>query len=539
MAKLDKWRSDPAGPQGYGPLLSRQTNPGAVGESVAGLGESLFRTGAFLTREAKEAEEKTRALQRNTQVSAFTLSATQGYNKLKEQLRSESDPDRHVPLWEEFQQAQRGQLDAIGDEEVRDRAAAWLNQESALWDADVRTGLYELRIRQSEGHLKALTADAYDRRDDSQLAEYVGQMTADGFLAPQQAADYLTAARAQISKDLQKDAISGHALSLPNEQQIPYLDSLSRPQGLNDQEWTDFRAELMSKLTVDRAAAAQAERAREAQVHANEDKLWSAALGGTLDVRAVPGQIERQEISAEAGLAAVKMAAKGPVQENDPEAYMAMSDTVQGLYDGRVTRDKARAELVSVAAKLTPAAYQRFYDDLTGGFRTVQGKALADAGRDAAGQLVTVTQGALDWADLLQTPEEQKAKLAADRSRQVGLVAYHDQWMRDFLKGHPDASIDDIYVESRRIVAHLRQQTPEMQAFLAEHGSRLGLGPAEPSATPPVTPPSEIKNQPSQIPPGLESIWDRLDAEARASALRLLAKGVSPEQLLKAFEEQR
>lgn len=123
MAKNPKWQADVVGdPQGGGPLMVRSTNAGAVGRATAQMGRDLFQAGYMITREAREAEEKTRSLQRATEVSRFALEANKGFNQLKGDLSKEPDPDKHLPAFNEFASGQIERLSTIGDEETRNRA---------------------------------------------------------------------------------------------------------------------------------------------------------------------------------------------------------------------------------------------------------------------------------------------------------------------------------------------------------------------------------------------------------------------------------
>ena len=534
MAKNPKWQADVVGdPQGGGPLMVRSTNAGAVGRATAQMGRDLFQAGYMITREAREAEEKTRSLQRATEVSRFALEANKGFNQLKGDLSKEPDPDKHLPAFNEFASGQIERLSTIGDEETRNRAEIWLNDELGFWDKDISTNVPALRIKQTSQHIEAVTQNAIEDRN-IELLETVGQdLVTEGFWSLQQYSDYHGQVDERISKELDKDVIAGEVLSMEPDAAVRHLKDRARPLHMTVQEWADYRDQLHARLDVNRAAAAQEQRAQTQLVHANDDQLITDALQGKLDLPAGIGLVQKQLASVEALDQARRIAIAGPATTNQPAAYDAMVETRDRLQRGTITKDQARDQLNAAADQLTPQTRESFSTSFAAGF-SAQEKTLQDAGQYARSQLVTVTDTALTMMDFMAAPDEQKKIATERRARQYQLLEFHDQALRDYLQANPNATQDDLYIQSRKILFRLRQQGEgETQTMLQDWESRQVLGPIEDYDA--KTRRKIVNGQPSGAPVGLETMWEQMSAEEKASALRMLGRGVPPEMILEAL----
>lgn len=322
MAKNPRWtpRIDPSG---SGPMMAVEQNADAPWRALAGAGRQVFQLGSFLSAEAKEAEEKTKRLQQATQVSQFGLDAVKDYNKLKEDLSTVQDPDVRGPKFEETRAKIRQRLDAIADPDVRSQAETWLNQEESVWDADIRTGTQQLRIKQADSHLAALGEDAVRRRDISQIDGYARHLTEAGFISEQQKTDLVAQYESQVTRELAKDQVTAATMAQASHaDQVKFLKRLDKPEALNDQEWADFRDGLFAKLDVDRAAAAQEKYRRAAVVEQNDRKLFADAQAGTLDIPAALKAMQDGTASTTAVDQAIALAKKPPAERvDDPQVY--------------------------------------------------------------------------------------------------------------------------------------------------------------------------------------------------------------------------
>ena len=80
---------------------------------------------------------------------------------------------------------------------------------------------------------------------------------------------------------------------------------------------SDYRDQLHARLDVNRAAAAQEQRAQTQLVHANDDALITSAIQGKLDLPAGIGLVQKQLASVEALDQARRIAIAGPAEKDD------------------------------------------------------------------------------------------------------------------------------------------------------------------------------------------------------------------------------
>jgi hypothetical protein len=528
---------------GAGPLVVRPLNPEAPGLALAGMGRSLAETGAFLTAEARDAEAKTRALQQTTEVSRYTLAALQQYGALKDELERVTDPDARLPRLQELEGQLRADLESLGDPQVRTRAETWLNEEYALWDKDVRTGTQALRLKQANDHFAALAEDAVARRDDSRIAAYLQDLTEQGFTAPQQAADTLAAYRTRIDRELDKDALTGMITALPYPQAVERLNGMARPGTLNEQEWAQFKDGLHAQLDVARAQAAQEQRYRQQVVAANVTKSWAAALAGTLDVAAVPGQVERGDLPPDEAVRLTTFARRGPAAENDPATYAELNAKLGDLALGRTDAANVLKFATAHASKLKPGTVDAAIEAATNR-ATPQVRAVEDAVQSATREIVTVTDDV--YAQILALSAGNTTALTSANDQRAGQwrqVDYVRQQLRAYVQQHPAATPDEIYVESRKLLRHLRTQTAEARTAEVEAWEEdlvWGTSPA-----PLESYDLETRQRRTLVggmkavgaPAGLEGLWETLTAEEQRDVLELLRRGWTPAQILR--EAQR
>ncbi|HUU94059.1 MAG TPA: hypothetical protein VM238_22940 [Phycisphaerae bacterium] len=535
MGRLPKWDMEVV-PTGGGPLIVRPSgDPGAAGLGQAAMGRSIQELGSAITSQGLQAEQKTKRLQQDTETSQYALEATQGYNKLQAELTTETDPDARQPRWEEFQAAQRGRLGEIADEDVRERAETWLNEQTGLWDAHVRTGTQQLRLKQSYEHLESLDSDATVRRDDSLLVPHLSAMVNAGHMDPRNANDYLRAKRREIRGELGKDTIAGAVFRMDHAEALAALKDPKTFAGLDldAQQVSEFRDRLHAQLDVQRAAAAQEARGIEQAREKAGVEALASAYRGELDVDAGLAAMERGELRPEDFREALTIAAKGPVTENDPAAYAELLALQDGLARGTVEPQAVRNYAMANARKLKPATVE-------GAIRTAaesyspQVQAVREAVARAERQFVTVTDSTLQMLVAMGTGKDALKPAEDARAFQYRLVSCLEDELYEYVRANPQATREEIVKRSRQIEVSLRQKTE------TEQREMIGAWEQAVFAPPAASPWGEVPLPSADgIPAGLEGLWPQMNQTERTEALELLRLGVSTERIAEQLREER
>ena len=360
MATLPRWGMEVV-PTGEGPLIVRPSgDAGAAGVGQAAMGRSIQHLGSAITKKGMQAEQRTKQLQQDTQASQYALEATQGWNDLQTELAAETDPDARQPKWEGFQTAQRGRLGEIPDEDVRQRAQTWLNEQTAVWDTAVTTGTWNLRLKQSYDHLQALDTDATARRDDSLVVPHLSAMVNAGHMAGGDANDYLKAKRREIRGELGKDQIAAKVFQMEHGAALAALRDPKTFAGLDldAQQVSAFRDGLHAQLDVQRAVASQEARAADQSRQRAGAQAIAAAYAGQLDVPTTIEAMASGAMAPDDARTAIELATKGPVEANDGETFMAAERLVSMVRNRQIGKDDALERLRPMAKKLTGATWQ-------------------------------------------------------------------------------------------------------------------------------------------------------------------------------------
>ena len=516
-------------PTGEGPLIVRPSgDAGAAGVGQAAMGRSIQHLGSAITKKGMQAEQRTKQLQQDTQVSQYALEATQGWNDLQTELAAETDPDARQPKWEGFQTAQRGRLGEIPDEDVRQRAQTWLNEQTAVWDTAVTTGTWKLRLKQSYDHLQALDTDATARRDDSLVVPHLSAMVNAGHMAGGDANDYLKAKRRQIRGELGKDRIAAKVRDMDHPAAVDYLNDPKTFAGLDvdDQEKLDFKNALVGKLRVQAAAANQ----EAARVEAGRERNAVEALGEAwrrnLDFENRLGQMEAGALRPGDFKEAVTIAERGPAAENDVKTYAELLRLQDGLARGSVDPAAVRQYAMAHASKLKPATVQAAIRTAAETY-SAQAQAVNEAVQRARQQFVTVTDSTLELLAAMGRPEAELKPAEDKRAFQYRLVSYLSDELDQYVRAHPEATREEIVKRGRQIETSLRQQTQTEQ--------RATIGAWEEAAFTPgaATPWGEVPFPSSPgIPAGLEGLWPQLNDTEKQTVRELLAAGFSVERIL-------
>jgi hypothetical protein len=558
--KQPQWQLD-VDPAGGGPMMVTPTRTDAPGRALAGLGQGIASVGRYLTEEAKQAAEYTKRLDESRKVSEFGTGAVRDYNQLKQDLASEPNPDAWQPKFDAMREQVRTRLDTITDPDARIRAETWLNQEEAVWDADIRTGAMQTSVKQSSDHLKVLLDDAVERRSIDQVQLYADMLVdrqIPGF-TEQWRSDLVAQVEPVIERELVKDRVTAETLAQPTYgDQVKYLRSLSKPGGMNDQEWVEFRDQLSSKLDVDRAAAAQAQAAHEAQVERNNDAVVAAAHQGKLDLTTLWDRVENDEVDGTVAGEAQKIAIAPPTQ-NDPGTFARLMEIQDAVERGARPAKDLRTYAEENASKLTAARYESAIQIAANPFAT-QNQAVNDAVQYMRGQLLTVADEKT-FAELAATLSGEASATADEKhKRELALVDLGNRELEEWLAKNPDATRAETLRRGREITALLKARSVEVQDMMVEQwragrprtepiwnalaGEGAGAAPtpgpngalrAQGGASTEGTEATETPAAPA-APAGLEAVWGTMTPEERASAMRMLARGVTAAEIVEALQ---
>ncbi len=201
------------------------------------------------------------------------------------------------------------------------------------------------------------------------------------------------------------------------------------------------------------------------------------------------------------------------------------------------------------AGKLDDDAYR----DVLAAARTelsgMHAEILRSTSRSAERQLVTVSESAIErYAELMSrgTPGAKDILARAENQRQLEyrLVDLHDSQIRAFLQANPEATTDDLERQSRKILLGLRKSDAAQRARTLDAWDVETMTAPAPSQAGTIevydskTRQRIVDGKPAGPPVGLESIWDSITEEERATVLQLLRQGFLPDDILNHFQQQ-
>ncbi len=547
-------------PSGQGPLLVVPTDPGAAGRAraaaggaLAGLGESAFRTGVFLTAEAQEAERRTQELQRATAVSDGQLARTQTFLAVRDEILRTPDPEAAQARWAQA----RGELapvnEAAGDERTAALQRQAYDQQMSLWESVIAGDIRGLRVRQADQSLDAARTASVQMRDTSLFLERLQAAAPIVGWNEQQVQDEFAAVDRAVSAELTKDRIATQVLTMPYDEAVAWLNSEAPfyGTGLDPQAKQQFLDQQMGLLTRQQARAAQEARiAAGVQQRNAAEVLARAGRGEPVDVDRMWDQVEAGTLDPGVARTVQETLIQGPATADDPATLQQLL-----VLQDRVARGAApAAELTSFAlahagTRLKDSTWTGALEFASKSF-TPQMQAVNEEVQQAARELVTVTeQGLQQMMTMLADPT---AIDAAENQRafQQRQVDYVRRTLLDYVRQNPAATADDIYRERLITLRGLqRQSADQVRSLLEAYESRAVTPPAAAPPTPAAPPAAGFTSAVQQAaadwlapwnetaPAGLETVWPGLDERQRAQVVRLLGKGATPAQILEALRQ--
>lgn len=550
MAKLPKWDAQ-VDITPSGPAISRNPAAGATGEAMAGVGQQIRRFGAILSAEARQAEEQTRELQRDTEASRHVLEVAKAKDTALAEMSQTAEPTAQQEIWNQFQSGVNDLIDHVDDDKTRQYVELQLNNKMPSWNAVAVGSIQQTRLAQADAVDQAMLDDTVRTRTLQPYVEHLDRRLAAGAETQETYTRKKELAARMVDTGLETDAIRARVKAMPVADAIRELDTMNRPRNLNEQEWGPLRHTLLTELRVEDTAAGLEQQKQLAIVDRTENEFWVKIHTGATTPQEVVSQEKlyaegKGGIRPEIGHQMLQMMAAKPRDQNDPQAYDDMVDAIADLRAGRIDRDEARKRLVARADQLKPATREQFASEIaaTG---TIQERTISDASQYARSQIVTAP-GEND-PGLFQMPEEAQ-KIAIERRReQFRILEFHDQSLRDYAKKNPDATADDLYVESRKILFRIRQQSEiANQGMVETWEAQQIVGPGRPVLFDAATgrlvipegksPETGVRSPQTQnsglqtAPKGLEGVWDGLNEQEKLDVLELLRRGWTVERIL-------
>lgn len=555
MAKQPQWQPkiDPAG---GGPMMVTPTNASAPGRALAGAGREVRRLGeifayraerkdALAQAEQDRARRETEALTRATKVADYKLDATRGFIDLRNRVLETADPDAARRLWD----AEKETLAPVDDDAVGDDVTMLRRQvyDAAMqdWEGLVDQDVNSLRLRHAQQSAAAAEAVALELGD---VELYRERMAAAGpilGLDAQTVQDRIDLLSRQIEKRDRGNEIRAELMAGPADEGLRRLESMNKPRILTDEEWGQLRKEIASDLQIEAAVANQEVERRKAQVAANEARLWADFLDGKVDVTAIPDAIRRGDISAAVGERIVAAATKPMAVEDDPETYARLQALLDDVVGGRADPQAAIDFALSNRDKLSLAT-QKSALAQAANRSTPQVQALRDAVQRAYGQLVRISEDSL--AELLRSgvSGDQMKTAADERAQQLNLVNIVSDELEEWIRKNPDATRAEILRRGREVQVLIAGQAVEEQDRLIgawQRGESIGFAGGarkrEGTSLTPLTPLTQPAAPVAASPAGLEGVWESLTVDEKASALRLLARGVTAAEIAAALQGGR
>ena len=390
------------------------------------------------------------------------LQEMQGLTGRREALRATSiDPEtgqtttgyqQEIQRFPDWLNEQFEQIAAPMGKDARDQFEAYYLQNATRWSQEFAELLKGMELDDVQKETKDLATAGRSAEAHALLLLYRDQFSAEQYdrLESQIQTDGAMA-DLQATAELEGWAAAQAQLSDPEYQ---------KARGLDTAEASAVYSSLRSFVADQRAIS---DRQTQQLQDANAMSALADAEQGTLNLEAAQQQVLAGTLERSVYEQARKIML-APVSQNDPEASARAFDLVADVEAGRITPREGLNQLNAMAGQLTPGFRDARIADLTD--TSTLGAALRDASSQARRELVTMTDQNLTFADLMLTDDQLKQKARDQRVRQERLLDYHDTQMRQWYREHPDASEEDIYVESAKIRARLRPMTDKQQQSL-------------------------------------------------------------------------
>lgn len=523
----------------------------------AGIGQALGQLGGAVAAAAQERIHRGDALaasrawrqldewrigylrelpRRRATLAAVTVDEVSGANVTGYEKELDAFPDA---LKAKFQEIAQGL-----SPDARARLETAYNQAAAQWSQQVVTALEGMELADITTEARSLASQGRTADAQELLDLYKDR------LGPE--------AHAQLASELM---VSGAQSDL---QQIAGVDGWQKArETLQDPQWQaiyglDVAEAHKIRLALEGFVAEEETKA--ARIHAMEQQALERqridqAYQGTVDMDQARAEYLSGQLTEKAYETIRRLDVQGARTENDPQTYarlIAMEDAVQ-----RGARPPADlADFVKANAdKLKRSTYESAMAMALNPF-SMQVQARNDAVQRAYGQLVRVE---IDRGELFRkgfTPA-MVAELEHRRTKQLALVNMLSDELEEWIAKNPDATRAEILRRGREIqvligdqsvqeqdrmidaweqglemtfagASRKRPQPPKGQSAVQEAQEAQGTQESpSTSASAPPAPPS---------PPGLESVWGTMSVEEQASAMRLLSRGVTPQQILSALQ---
>lgn len=528
MAKFPKWSADLV-PTGGGPLIVRQPNAGQAGAALSGLGRSMAGLGQYLTKEAKEAAEKTAELDRIRQASTATRQASQELRKFADEIRRDPEPGNYERRFEEVSQSVLAGIDAIEDPEVKTRVQTQIDSDLDFHYRDMLTHRMEKQQQAFEREYTAAEKQAVRTGDVELVEKPLQDLQAVGLLSQEQAAEYLAKTRA-------KTLVWQTAIALGWKEGQKYI---ADPQTWKDvplglEEMSAFKGLIESNLRSQEAIEGREALLQAAKTEQAKSGLFADALAGKLDdPMKIDLALRAQVVTPAEAKDLYRLVRDGAPETNDFEALAKINQMIDGIERGQYQTSDVLKEIDRNVTKLTPAKRDSLIERATNVF-SFQNRAMSDARRYAISQLVTVNESMLERLYSMGTSTETLKPIEDRRAFEYRLVEYVEDQLGSWIQAHPEATPDDVQVHGRRLISQVRSMDQARRRSMLDAWETTETVSTTTAATP-WEGPNEGVLMIGEAPRGLESVWESLSAEERDSARAFLRDGGTVEQVLEAL----
>ncbi len=455
MQRFPQW-SATVDPTGGGPLVVR-SNVGRTGLALSQVGRSIAGIGQYLTAEGKAAAERAKAADEISQASTNIREISEQMRSRVSAIRTNADPNRYEPLYNEMREEALARLDGIEDPEVRVRVQTKIDSELDFHYRDILT-LRDQRRAERTGEEIEQSAEQAVRAGDVELYEdLMANLVDTGFLTESQAGASLRQVRSQA-------LIWQTAVALGWREAQKYL---ADPQTWKDvplstEEMAKFKTLIESNLRSQEAVEAREAMIEEQRLRQVGDDLLTRAQRGELsdpmeiDQALAEGAIDRAEMKQ-----LYELMRKGPVSENDVETMIAARRMIDGIERGTVTSEQTVAFLRANVSRLKPDTFATLTKEATDVW-SFQARAVGNVRRFAVTQLVSGDDDLLDRLRMLGAGKDVLTPLEERRKQEYRLVEYVETQLRDWMAQNPQATYEEAATRGRQWIDQV-QQLDQMQ----------------------------------------------------------------------------
>jgi hypothetical protein len=549
MAKTPRWTPQ-IDPSGNGPMMSVPRNADAPGRALAGAGRAVFQVGSFLSAEAKQAEEKTREYQREVEASKFRTERTDEFLETFDKISQTADPDERLAMWQQFQERAQTSLGTLKDEQTTAKATLYLNEDLRHWDSAVTQGVIQRRIDAGTEVEKTLLDQGRRLRSNVLYNDFLKDQVAAGAKTPEQATMAQEAFSSEILTLQGKDSVAADVTGMEYGPAVQYLngpEAQNKLGGLDPQERQKFLDQQMGLLTRQQAQASQEARMADQMRTANGQRwLAKANQNQPIDLTAMWKEVDELGLDASVAKEVQAIVQNGPRTENDPATYAKLVEMQDAVQRGAAKGEDLKKFVFENASGLKRATSESALAAAANPF-SMQTQAVTEAIQRMRGQFVRVQETDLQ-ALLLSGATGESLKSAGDlRAGQLRLVDLGQDELEEWIGKNPDATRADILRRGREIQALIGQQSVEEQDRMIDawqQGQEITLAGGERKKLTPETQRTQRGTEENELgtggaepaPVGLESVWGTLSVEERASAMRMIGRGVSASQILAALQ---